>query len=334
MGFFDRFKRKLTHNEKVLLAYAVFKPDRVEMLFPGKQEQADKIITSLGKVADLNLEVLEPKDYFELLKIYAEVLIRKVDGTISDAEIAENLQKGHGQFVQSSDMAKKIVTYTALNMLNHDFVAKTQDDIDSLAEDIVAGSKKTEAAEESDVKVGFYFENILELAIYGRLFGAGKTVIWLKGDLYLSQYQKGYQLVEERKYHEAITVLNASLKVNPIGISSRFELCECYIRLNDFEKARKLLMDMSAYLLDAKHIAKFYRRIGYIEIERGNNLAAAACYVYSGNFEKHPSIEKELQYIEKKTGVSVKSDMDATKILEKYEIPILVERKIDDIQAP
>ncbi len=187
----------------------------------------------------------------------------------------------------------------------------------------------------SNIEVGFYFENVLELAIYGKLFGAGREVVWLSGDAYISQYKKGYQFAEEGKYREAIAALNASLKVNPIGISARFEICECYLRLNELEKARKLLIDMSAYLLDVKSIAKFYRRMGYIEIENGNHLAAMACYVYSRNFENHPSIEQELQYISAKVGISMSGNMDnPSKVLEKYGIPILVERKIDDIQAP
>ncbi len=333
---FNAFKKKPTHSEKVLSAYSAFKGDVVEMLFPNKIHQADIIITSLGKIINVDLDSLDAKGYLELLKIYVDVLTRKVAFPMTDDEIVVSLQMRHPEFVKSPTMAKSILAYVTLNMLNHDFALETQTDYDLLSENIEADTEKAAQPEEIDgIEVGFYFENVMELAIYGKLFGAGRKVLWLSGDAYISQYKKGYQLVEEGKYREAIAVLNASLKVNPIGISARFELCECHLHLNELEKARKLLIDMSTYLLDAKSIAKFYRRMGYIEIENGNNLAAIACYIYSRNFENHPSIEQELQYISAKVGINIRGNMDnPSKILEKYGIPILVERKIDDIQAP
>lgn len=64
-------------------------------------------------------------------------------------------------------------------------------------------------------------------------------------------------------------------------------------------------------------------------------MGAVACYVYSKNFEHHPSIEQELQYIYAKVGVHVNSTLNnPAAILEKYNIPVLKERKIDDIQLP
>lgn len=337
MGLFDIFRKKPTHSEKVSLAYQAFRSDIVESIFPGKIQQAEKIIISLGKIFDVNMDTLDANDYLELLKIYMDVLIRKVSIPMSDDGIINSLQMRHNGFVKSDGIAKRVLVYTQFNMLNHDFVLESQADLDLLPDDIVSSAKEGTGSEEKQeecVEFGYYFENGLELAIYGKLFGGDNVVNWLKGDAYLSQYKRGYQLVEEGKYLEAIAILNTSLKVNPIGISSRFEMCECYIRLNDLDKTRKILMDMSAYLLDAKHIAKFYRRMGYIEIENGNNLAALACYLYSKNFESHPSVEQELQYISEKTGISVNDNVDAPAILKKYDIPILVERKLDEIEVP
>lgn len=130
-------------------------------------------------------------------------------------------------------------------------------------------------------------------------------------------------------------MLKASLVLNPIGISSRFEICECFIQLKDFSSAEEILYDMGRYLLEPKHIAKFYRRIGYIEIEKGNYLGATACYAYSINFECHPTVEQELQYISSKLGIELNNILNnPTIFLEKYNIPILKKRSINDITSP
>lgn len=333
MGFLDRFNRNSAHRKKLSSAYGTFKPDTVEIVFPGKAEQADKVIVSLSKIFNISLDDLDAKDYLEFLYIYMEIKLRKVIIPESDDEIINWLQVNHGKFVKSPAIAKDIIAYASLNILNHNFAIESQADFNLLSSNIVADFEKADTAQEGQcVKVGFYFENTVELAIYVKHLAKNRLVTWLGADLYISQYKRAYQLVEEEKYAEAIAVLNACLKINPIGISARFEMCECYIRLSNLNTAKKILLDMSAYLIEPKHIARFYRRIGFIEIENENYLAAAACFVYSRNFENHPGAVLELQYIGEKFGISLNNYMDSRIILKKYGIPILVERGVEDIQ--
>ncbi len=123
---------------------------------------------------------------------------------------------------------------------------------------------------------GYYFENPIELAIYGKLYAKDKTVYWLSGDKYLVEYKKGYQLFEQGQYSRAIEAYKKCLELNPIGLSARFEICESYLKIGNLSSARNTLLEMKDFLIEEKNIARFYRRMGYIEIEKGNYMKNAA----------------------------------------------------------
>ena len=88
MGFFDFLKKKgPSHEEKVELAYRCYKADMVGMIFPGGKNQASKIICSLAKIYNLNLEVCDAKMYYNILSTYSHVLIRRVVTQSADSQI-------------------------------------------------------------------------------------------------------------------------------------------------------------------------------------------------------------------------------------------------------
>ncbi len=153
----------------------------------------------------------------------------------------------------------------------------------------------------------YYFENPIEFAVYCKLYANGRNIIWVSGDEYLKEYQKGYQLFEQGQFSKAIEVYKNCLKLNPIGVSARFEMCEAYLQLHKLSNAKNTLLKMKDYLVKEKSIAKFYRRMGFIEIENGNYKVAASCYQYSLKFENHPSVMQELMYIKSKGGFGATS---------------------------
>ncbi len=178
--------------------------------------------------------------------------------------------------------------------------------------------KKQEQETES-----YFFENVFEMAIYGKLFSKDKKVNWLSGDNYIKLYQKGYQLFEQGRFNEALLTYNDCLKLNPIGISARFEMCETFLSMGQVNAAAGVLMELHQFLLfDEKQMAKFYRRFGFIKIEQGDLRTAAACYQYSRKYENHPSIQQELAYIKSKGGSIIPSS-NPERILRDAGIPIL-----------
>lgn len=180
----------------------------------------------------------------------------------------------------------------------------------------------TTANVSKDEEERYYFENPIEFAIYCKLYANGRNIIWVSADDYFKEYQKAYQLFEQRQFSKAIEIFRECLKLNPIGLSARFEICEAYLQMQNLNAAKSTLMEMKDYLVEDQSIAKFYRRMGFIEVERGNYKVAASCYQYSLKFENHPSVIQELMYIKSKGGFGVASG-DSEKVLSKTGIPVL-----------
>ncbi len=190
-----------------------------------------------------------------------------------------------------------------------------------------AVSRESEKQQEQETE-SYYFENVFELATYGKLFAKDKKVIWLSGDNYIKLYQKGYQLFEQRRFNEALLTYNDCLKLNPIGISARFEMCETFLGMGQVNAAAGVLMELHQFLLfDEKQMAKFYRRFGFIKIEQGDLRTAAACYQYSRKFENHPSIQQEMAYIKSKGGPTIPLN-NPERILRDAGIPILTAQPV------
>lgn len=162
----------------------------------------------------------------------------------------------------------------------------------------------------------------MELVLYAKTYNKKNNVIWVSSDKYLELYKAGYQLFECKQYAKAIDTLKECLKINPIGVSARFELVECYLMSRQFSLARKSLYDMKDFLYDDQLKAKFYRRIGFVAIEENSFKEAYACYQYSLKYENNSSVIQEMRYIESKTGASVQR-IDMESVLTKHDIPIV-----------
>lgn len=181
-------------------------------------------------------------------------------------------------------------------------------------------SKPVAAKQEQDEQ--WYFENPIELALYAKLYNKKNNVIWVSGDKYFELCKVGYQLFECKQYAKAIDTYKECLKINPIGVSARLELVECYLMSRQFSLARKCLYDMKDFLYSEQLKARFYRRIGFVAIEENSFEEAYACYQYSLKYENHPSVSQEIRYIESKAGASVRQ-IDIESVLIEHNIPIV-----------
>ena len=70
MWFFDIFKKKSTHEEKLYIAYDSLKKNSKETFFPDGIEQANNIILSISIILNKNLSDLTSKDYYNFLSMY------------------------------------------------------------------------------------------------------------------------------------------------------------------------------------------------------------------------------------------------------------------------
>lgn len=131
MGLFDFLKNR-QHEKKVALAYKCYKQEMVGMVFPGGKEQASRIIKSLAVILGIDLSVLKPIDYYNVLSIYSGVLIRRIVTKSADDHIIVSLQVNHKQYIKNEVLAQQVLAYCTINMKNNSFALESDEDINSL----------------------------------------------------------------------------------------------------------------------------------------------------------------------------------------------------------
>ena len=121
-------EKRISYFEKLETAYKRFNPETVGMLFPGGINQADKIVTSLGRIYNINLENCNSEKYYEILSTYLHIFVRKTGTHSSDEHIINTLVSKYSDLVKTNETAQEALSYVVKNMQNFDFV------IDSIAD--------------------------------------------------------------------------------------------------------------------------------------------------------------------------------------------------------
>lgn len=169
----------------------------------------------------------------------------------------------------------------------------------------------------------FQFANQAEMQAYVSVHHPSEPFIWKTNKDYLSSCAAGLRSYDRMNFRKSIIQHNHALTFNPIGIRSRFELAECYIRLSEYTKAKKALLAAAPYLTKKCDIYKFYQRLGHIFFECGQYRAAAACFLYSTHFGNSPAAARQLLYLVLESEDPSVIKIDAKQELSKNKIPIL-----------
>lgn len=113
-------------------------------------------------------------------------------------------------------------------------------------------------------------------------------------------------MFEQKQFAQAIDAYKLALKVNPVGVAARFEICMAYCQLKDLKAAREALQGIEPYAYSDQIIAKYYRTLGYILVEEQDYKTAANAYQYSMFFEPdQQSAKQELLFIVNKAGFEI-----------------------------
>ena len=121
---------------------------------------------------------------------------------------------------------------------------------------------------------------------------------------------QGSNCFENRNYQEAIKWFKHALEYKNDDTAVRFEIAEAYIALKDYNSAKETLSASIPFIKTQQDKARFYRRLGFMEIENGNIPLAGALLVYSLEFEKSPRAYEELEYIKRTAGYENRSSRD------------------------
>ena len=171
----------------------------------------------------------------------------------------------------------------------------------------------------------FCFADPTEMALYVKhckAVGKNNGVIWKASSEYLDRFKRGYDYFENGQFDKALGAYQDALRVNPVGVKARFEICECYLHLGLLTEAKQTLLDMQEYLVSATDIAHFYRRMGYIAIEQEEYKLAVACLLFSRDYERSTYVTRELIYIMRSTK-NLERVSDPKQVLLEAGLPIL-----------
>ncbi len=340
MGLLDFLKKPPTHEKKLDLAYKCYKPEMVGVIFPQGIHQANCIIISIAKICHLQLETCTAKDYHDILSVYSDVKIRCVLTHSDEDIIITHLIINHNEHIRNEATAIRVFAYCKSNISDPRFALDNRENWILFQkscnemyfkhsgnkcadfQDSTSLNEEDKQSENDTSPKHYCFENLSEFAMYTQLYKSETNVVWDSSDIYIKTFNEAYHLVEQRQHSQAIDILNECLKVNPIGLSARFELVECYIFTKQYSAATDILCGMKDYLYNNSQKAKLYRRLGFIAIEKASYEEAKACYKYSLYFEDHPSVLQEMRYIDAKAG-DVANNISAEIILIEHNIPLL-----------
>ena len=193
-------------------------------------------------------------------------------------------------------------------------------------------TSKNDSSNNDNNELGFYFNNIIEFALYVREKNNIESVTWLKGDAYENAFKRIYLAFEKAKYGEVITLGEKCFEINPIAISVRFEICEAYLALHKIRDAEERLTDMYSYMVTNYDIAKYYRTWGYIMYEKKQWKESIACYKYSLKFDNNINAAIEIEGIKKHTGLIDYEPSNFTEIFNICKIPYIDQKDIISVE--
>lgn len=165
------------------------------------------------------------------------------------------------------------------------------------------------------------FENVQEFMLFASRH-KDISIKWAPSDEYKNIFDMTQKLLDGGMYICAINRLQELFKYNPLSINGRIELVNAYLGINKCDPAEKLLLDMADYIKTKDLAAFFYRRLGYIYIERREPELALACLYISIDYLDTESARNEIEYVEKTFNVTV-PDNDAEYIVVENNIPII-----------
>ena len=124
-------------------------PQTMKMAFPGGERQKGSVVRSLCKIFNINSsDALMQK---KLVRIYLDVLVRKVIIKCSDEDILSSLKINHKDLIKTEETANSVMTYIFMNMMNNDFEIKSDEDLEMIGIVSTGFAENEESSEENEV---------------------------------------------------------------------------------------------------------------------------------------------------------------------------------------
>lgn len=151
---------------------------------------------------------------------------------------------------------------------------------------------------DNDSETDYYnFNDVIDFVLYTRINKPSKNIKWI-GTPFSNAYNcLAYIYNEEKKYDEALKMVEKSIKWNPMSLYPLFEKCETYKIQNNWEEFKKITESLYDKIYNASDLAHYYRNLGFYYIEMNDLNLAYALYSVAIKFEKNKSAYSEMLYI-------------------------------------
>lgn len=154
---------------------------------------------------------------------------------------------------------------------------------------------------DNDSETDYYnFNDVIDFVLYTRINKPSKNIKWI-GTPFSNAYNcLAYIYNEEKKYDEALKMVEKSIKWNPMSLYPLFEKCETYKMQKNWEEFKKTTESLYDKIYNASDLAHYYRNLGFYYIEMNDLNLAYALYSAAIKFEKNKSAYSEMLYINQK----------------------------------
>lgn len=151
---------------------------------------------------------------------------------------------------------------------------------------------------DNDSETDYYnFNDVIDFVLYTRINKPNKNIKWI-GTPFSNAYNcLAYIYNEEKKYDEALKMVEKSIKWNPMSLYPLYEKCETYKMQKNWEEFKKTTESLYDKIYNASDLAHYYRNLGFYYIEMNNLNLAYALYSAAIKFEKTKSAYSEMLYI-------------------------------------
>ena len=278
-------------------------------------------ITS-GLTGDPKKDIPYLKSQSEMYKDHelSEEILRGCGRLLYEA-LPEDSKEGIGRALQNDTSGME----ATLEEIRFNIYKKDLDKAFNLMEGLIKEIEAVPMFEDDSVSEYHTFSEPFEETLYKHMSKTGKVSRQAPisySDIY---YQYGSLLFEMKRYEDARSALQKAIRWNPTNAAIAFEHAETYKVMGDLDKAEALTKEIFRIAFRPADLARCYRNLGYIYIEREMIREAIACYYISMQYDPDSTnTQSELYYIEQHFNVSVESPSfeEVKEIAERCDLPI------------
>jgi len=181
----------------------------------------------------------------------------------------------------------------------------------------------------------YHFHNPFEELLYYNLYelSPGECINYMTEDYGRLYSLYGAMLFEFKRFDEAKKALTKAIKINPINDEPLFELAEISKIRGEWDEYSDITRQSFKIAYTRESIARYYRNMGFYFIEKQDYDLAIALYFVSKFYVKHPMVEHELLYIQKKAGrpIPMLSQDQIKEMFKKNDIPFGPDQTVMDL---